>query len=578
MPGGAPGPASAPSDLPPAHLWRYVGEGAAHVALAFTASPDVGPFASFAGKVLRLPKRAADHPGSANPGQEARDLQKLAFVGEIIAPLIGAQYIQQSVPIRTTPEFRRQVAAAIRPLRPAARLSGSTLPPGINPLELPGDDDPDLGPCGLSSVTMATLYDDLTLLPDSCCPGGGSTLAFEVKPKWGFMPASPFVASAAAGTLSASVLEEPAPIREQRRLLKSRVCRGCMHRNLKAKAGPGPDLPGEGLGDYCGTDLFSGNEAHIHATLLDIARAPRNNLRLFIDGDQRPLGDLDSAELDTGLDLAAALGIVARILAFRQDSNAMAHHPCDLMFRLAQAQFLTDVIDIEGALELCPELFERTIGALMSLAPAQPSAPFDLSRLSQPLPVLKAPLCGQDLDSLAAALALPALAKEGDSGQAHSMAEWRRDVLEDITHLLLADTLAGAPSPVAVDFARSLTVADLLGDRIRYLRKLTCAATLKDCSVYVTFQVRCCSAPRSGAEESPPCTGASSGVLPLPDGREVVWRVQVADLDFKSLVARSARWLSLDHLIARRYGEANPAVLERARHLAKQPRCLWSRV
>lgn len=90
-----------------------------------------------------------------------------------------------------------------------------------------------------------------------------SCITFELKPKWGYLPKSPFLSP-----LSANI--------------KSRFCRFCMHQQLKLHNLDDADSSKLQESLFCPLDLFSGKYDRILKSVSALFQTPRNNLRLFV--------------------------------------------------------------------------------------------------------------------------------------------------------------------------------------------------------------------------------------------------------------------------------------------------------
>ncbi|KAF9923447.1 Inositol-pentakisphosphate 2-kinase [Linnemannia zychae] len=107
-------------------------------------------------------------------------------------------------------------------------------------------------------------------------------VAVEIKPKWGFLTKSAFIAT--------------------HQDIKRRKCRFCMYQHQKVKTGQ------EGsLSKYCPIDLFSEAELLVQDALDSLVETPQNNLRLFINGNEQPVSEENmNQSLGKALDLISS--------------------------------------------------------------------------------------------------------------------------------------------------------------------------------------------------------------------------------------------------------------------------------
>ncbi|KAJ2303316.1 hypothetical protein IWW51_004638 [Coemansia sp. RSA 2702] len=262
--------------LEPAH-WTYSGEGNMKIVFTYT-----GDRADLRGWLLRLDK-APKPSGNHEEKPEASEMTLAAelvrrqdsarFSSGVIGRLIGAQYILPQRLVRVARGFLAQLDQQAARQRPEFRRHAQ------------------IDPAQRVAVLMPNMLER-------------GTVTVELKPKWGF--------------LTQSSAAHPA---------KRRVCRYCMHQHLK-------HAPAQ-RSAFCPLDLFSSSHARIVRALDALARAPQNNLRVFVDGR---LVNVDGA-LDTRLvpRWDALRDVLARILLREQ-----------FLVRLGRLQAALDPLDIEG--------------------------------------------------------------------------------------------------------------------------------------------------------------------------------------------------------------------------------------
>ncbi|KAI8600674.1 inositol-pentakisphosphate 2-kinase [Dissophora ornata] len=232
-----------------AEHWQYRAEGNANLVLQYT-----GPEPCITTTLLRLRKTDRQIPTVApvsnkntsgisinsNVAKKADLVEEPMFVSKVMGLLLGQEFVEQLIPVSLPADFMRELAERIELSRPADRLKK-----GID-----------------FSQTVGFLALDHTKFIKPCT--GQPSVAVEIKPKWGFLPQSPFI--------------------PQDLDIKRRKCRFCMYQHSKMKSGQE-----ETLSEFCPVDLCSGNELLVRNALNSLVKTPQNNLRLFIDGRQQPI-------------------------------------------------------------------------------------------------------------------------------------------------------------------------------------------------------------------------------------------------------------------------------------------------
>ncbi|KAL6077466.1 Inositol-pentakisphosphate 2-kinase, variant 2 [Balamuthia mandrillaris] len=257
-------------------LWRYKGEGAAHLVLEFNDDAEeereehttTDEVSLLKGHVLRVMKRQHTNSHSANsnniPSHELHipaegllwfqgkplevhnyELKEFAFIANVMAPLLGERFVHSGIPLQVNPEFLSTLSQRINGDRPDHRKKEADV------------DD---------TSTFAFILPDLSVFPRTNKLSAPS-ICVEIKPKWGFLPSSPLI--------------------RQGHSIKGRVCRYCMLQRYKLKTGKISEISA-----YCPLDLFSFDEKRVERALWDMLSVPQNNIKIFVDGTLRYTGSL----------------------------------------------------------------------------------------------------------------------------------------------------------------------------------------------------------------------------------------------------------------------------------------------
>ncbi|KAI7874719.1 hypothetical protein K492DRAFT_211387 [Lichtheimia hyalospora FSU 10163] len=183
--------------------WIYGAEGNATIVLRY-----VGDNSHFIGYILRLKKQSTLSKDQGPPPQFSLD-----FSNQVITPLIGPEYMVPLSIVGVSQEFLEAISIKIEIHRPERRRSRQ-----LDPTQQWGFLAPDL--------TYQYPW------------------AIELKPKWGFKPAS-------------------SKIHPEHRHIKKRTCRFCMHSCLKHSR---TDL------EYCPMDLYSRDPIRVQRALKALRR------------------------------------------------------------------------------------------------------------------------------------------------------------------------------------------------------------------------------------------------------------------------------------------------------------------
>ncbi|KAJ3278875.1 hypothetical protein HK104_001956 [Borealophlyctis nickersoniae] len=248
------GPRSIPELLDPS-VWTYKAEGNANLVLSYT-----GPNPLFHGRVLRLRKEDTK-PSVLKEEQRTFTLEyDEAYHQKVIAPLLGKQYVGDAVDIwnfaedvLVTQDFLRSISHAVNPSRPEGRRGKNV----------------DLTEKFAALMTDHTVMHKSVVInssADACIDP--STLSVELKPKWGFRPAS------------------------SSETLKLRTCRYCMHQYYKLQHDAA-----HSVNSFCPLDLYSGDANRMREGFRVLGKNPQNNLKVFLDGVLRDLTEESTHKL-----------------------------------------------------------------------------------------------------------------------------------------------------------------------------------------------------------------------------------------------------------------------------------------
>ena len=201
------------------------------------------------------------------------------FEDRVLRPLLGGQYLLKGQPCRLPPAFQAALLALLQ-------LKGRSGTSGVcgNALLLPDHTrfsgsacsaPGSLGCCGAQHAAPQQPGEQATCSPatggipvlERCNDSGSpavclatdthACICVELKPKCGFLPASPCI----------------------RHPIQRRVSRYQLHQRLKLAQGSISQLSG-----YDPLDLFSGDDERVDAALAALLAQPQNNLRLFWRG------------------------------------------------------------------------------------------------------------------------------------------------------------------------------------------------------------------------------------------------------------------------------------------------------
>ncbi|XP_021759941.1 inositol-pentakisphosphate 2-kinase-like isoform X1 [Chenopodium quinoa] len=230
--------------------WCYRGEGAINLVLAYSGSSP-----TFSGKIIRVPK--VPRNGSIKETERSvlsehecslwkdvadivtspnKEVAEQMYVQCVMIPLLGSEFVDPGVKILVSREFLELVERNVLSQRPGWRVSAASVD------------------CGADSVLLMS---DHSVFPQGTSKGK-PCLSVEIKPKWGFLPSSSFIADENA--------------------IKKNVSRFKMHQVLKLQ-----QQKIQQLSEYDPLDLFSGSRERIHKAFKALFANPQNNLRVFLN-------------------------------------------------------------------------------------------------------------------------------------------------------------------------------------------------------------------------------------------------------------------------------------------------------
>ncbi|XP_074280096.1 inositol-pentakisphosphate 2-kinase-like [Silene latifolia] len=304
--------------------WKYRGEGAANLVLAYNGSSP-----TFMGKVIRVQKiprnmSKYEHGRSFLPKHELllwegfgdivrspnKEIADQRFVQCVMAPLLGAEFVDPGVCVLVSKEFLESVERNVLCQRPLWRVNAAKV-----------------NICSDSVLLMS----DHSVFPCSSIKSE-PCISVEIKPKCGFLPYSSFVADKNA--------------------FKKNVTRFKMHQALKVK-----DSQISQLSEFDPLDLFSGSRKRIDKAIKALIATPQNNLRVFRNG-ALIYGGLGGGSHGTSFAKAEAFEDYIRSFIRSENSSSVTSFvnlvreaivKLGVLDRLLEVQKF-DKLDIEGAI------------------------------------------------------------------------------------------------------------------------------------------------------------------------------------------------------------------------------------
>lgn len=277
-----------------ANNWEYLQEGNENLILIYKGLVHI-----LQNYVLRLSKTLIGE--EQEPNKEVFNLHS-CFTNEIIIPFLGKQYLSDKFFIPVSEKFLSDLDQKILPLRPENRIHKR-----IN-----------------TKQTFAILTQNIIRVP-SYLFGKNSLDSFsvEIKPKWGFLPNSPFIKNE----------------------IKLKHCRFCMHQSLKSSESI--DFK---KSSYCPLELYSKNPTKMLNCIKNLFLNPQNNLRTFGNGKELNLTEAtDFISRLFNINESDSLDFIARIVVDTLLEEG-------ILDKLKELQQSLDIYDIEGVNQIMNSL------------------------------------------------------------------------------------------------------------------------------------------------------------------------------------------------------------------------------
>ncbi|CAG8445009.1 10293_t:CDS:10 [Diversispora eburnea] len=263
------------------------------------------------GIVLRLRKSNYDENDSNDEDNENMDIDSTTttitrdskdspiflclYIDNVVKPLLGesiCEYVGETILLKVQTKFLKELSNSIRRFRSVKRLhkdidfnqqyailtSDQTQFPLITSQTLPSSILlPSSSTRSLSSSTRSlsrslssssrSLSRSLSSSSSSSAisppPISSPTLSIELKPKWLFLPSSPFISP--------------------QNSIKFQTCRFCMHKHYKQKDNK---FDQSSITGYCPLDLISFENQRMEKSIEELFKCPDNNLKIFLQGEQ----------------------------------------------------------------------------------------------------------------------------------------------------------------------------------------------------------------------------------------------------------------------------------------------------
>jgi len=280
--------------------WTYVSEGGATIVFSYRGPHNV----QFSGHVLRL--RKVPH-GESNctpldTNTEQPDDTMVAFQANIISKLVPSEFLPSLVIVLLNEVWLRSLVVLRDGDRPGERRQTDQIDVRRN---------------------MGVLATDLI---------GGTPIAMEIKPKWGFLPTECHLSPETVA-------------------LKTTTCRFCMHTSFRLEQG--------NIGTtYCPLDLFSRDEIRVRKALGALwtgwyeSHGSLNNLRFFVEGRLAKPDDDHSVQLLQRFFAAGGSTDVQNLRESFTSTLAQALLDSPVLPLLSTLQRTLDILDVEGLSKL----------------------------------------------------------------------------------------------------------------------------------------------------------------------------------------------------------------------------------
>lgn len=280
--------------------WTYISEGGASIVFSYRGPRNV----QFSDHVLRLRKVARGSLDNTllDTNAEQPDDPMIAFQDNIISKLIPSELLASLVVVVLDEEWLRSLIDLRDADRPAERRQ---------------TDQIDV------HRKKGVLATDLI---------GGTPIAIEIKPKWGFLPRDCHLSPETVA-------------------LKTATCRFCMHTSFMVKQGDFHTT-------YCPLDLFSCDEMRVRKALGDLwagwyeSGGSLNNLRFFVEGRMAKPDDDHSMKLLAHFFTADESTDAQNLQESFTTALAQALVDSPILPLLSTLQRTLDILDIEGLSKL----------------------------------------------------------------------------------------------------------------------------------------------------------------------------------------------------------------------------------
>lgn len=280
--------------------WTYVSEGGATIVFSYRGPHNV----QFSSHVLRLRKVA--HGLSDNmlldTNTEQPDDPMIAFQENIISKLVPSEFLPSLVVVMLDEDWLRSLVVLRDGDRPAERRQTDQIDVRRN---------------------KGVLATDLI---------GGTPIAIEIKPKWGFLPTERHLSPETVA-------------------LKTVACRFCMHTSFRMKQGDVGTT-------YCPLDLFSRDETRIRKAIGALwagwyeSHGSLNNLRFFVEGRMAKPDDDRSVQLLAHFFTADKSTDIQNFRESFASALAQALLDSPVLSLLSSLQRTLDILDVEGLSKL----------------------------------------------------------------------------------------------------------------------------------------------------------------------------------------------------------------------------------
>ncbi|RHZ83513.1 hypothetical protein Glove_91g37 [Diversispora epigaea] len=272
-------------------VWHFKAEGNANIILTYNGENE-----KFSGIVIRLRKSNYDENDSNDEDNENMEIDSTTtitrdskdspifsclYIDNVVKPLLGesiGEYVGETILLKVQPKFLKELSNSIRRFRSVKRLHkdidfnqqyailtfDQTQFPLINSPTLSSSVLLPPPPSSPARSLSSPARSSSSTVPSP--PISSPTLSIELKPKWLFLPNSPFISS--------------------QNSIKFQTCRFCMHKYYKQKDNK---IDQSLITGYCPLDLVSFENQRMKKSIEELFKSPDNNLKIFLQGEQVPL-------------------------------------------------------------------------------------------------------------------------------------------------------------------------------------------------------------------------------------------------------------------------------------------------